>query len=157
MKASKAFTLIEIMLTVVILGIVLALAVPNFTKGYARFELNKTADDLLNCSRWAQAMAIGQQRVYALSFSQDHRSYNLARVTANEGLNDPESFEPVNGSLGRGHQIPGSISLDSQTNQIEFYPDGTIDPVKIRLACPEQKIVLSTIEVRGMMTKVENE
>ena len=80
MKANKAFTLVEILLVVIIIGIVLALAAPNFSKGYSRFQLNKTADDLLSVSRWAQAMAIGQERVFALSFSNDRRSYGLVRA-----------------------------------------------------------------------------
>jgi len=154
MKASNAFTLIEILLAVIIIGIISALAAPNLSNGYARFELNKTADDLLNCSRWAQAMAIGQQRIYAISFSHDRHSYNLAR---NTDPDDQESFTPVNGSLGRKHPIPETISLDTQTDMIEYYPDGTIDAAEIQLSCPRQKIILSSALVRGMMMKEENE
>jgi prepilin-type N-terminal cleavage/methylation domain-containing protein len=154
MKASNAFTLIEIMLVVIILGIISALAAPNFSKGYSRFELNRTADDLLNCSRWAQAMAIGQERTYALSFSHDHRSYALARMKTGDVSDDSQkSFEPVNGALGRMHRVPETVSLDTRNDRIEFYPDGTIDPAKIKLSCPEQKIILSSAQVRGMMTK----
>jgi len=162
-----AFTLIEILLVVIIIGIVLALAAPNFSKGYSRFQLNKTADDLLDLSRWAQAMAIGQKRIFALSFSDDRRSYGLVRAIENEETEDQNGFEPVNGSLGRIHQLPDAVRLemtqpyDSKGNgnngQIEFYPDGTIDKASIQLASPEQKTVLSTAQVRGMMMKVDNE
>lgn len=157
MKASNAFTLIEILLVVIIIGIISALAAPNFSKGYFRFELNKTADDLLNCSRWAQAMAISQERTYALFFSHDHRSYALARLKTEDTSVDQENFEPVNGSLGRMHPIPETVSLDTKNDRIEFYPDGTIDPVKIKLSCPSQKILLSSTQVRGMMTKENDE
>jgi prepilin-type N-terminal cleavage/methylation domain-containing protein len=149
-KASNAFTLIEILLVVIIIGIVTALSVPNFSKGFSRFQLKKTADDLLSVSRWAQAMAIGQERIYALTFTDDHRSYELVRSVN-------ETFEPVNGSLGRMHPIPDSIDLDTQNDNIEFYPDGTIDPATIQLKSPGQKIVLSSTEIRGMMTKADNE
>ena len=37
------------------------------------------------------------------------------------------------------------------------YPDGTIDQTKIQLVTLKQKIVLSSTEVRGMMTKVDSE
>jgi len=167
-KASKAdlgsggFTLIEILLVTIIMGIVLVLAVPNFFKGYTRFQINKTSDDLLTVSRWAQAMAIGQERMYALSFSGDRRSYNLVRVKvplSNEaaGIDGQDSFEPVKGTLGRMHTIPDAIHMDTDKDRIEFHPDGTIDPVTIRLATPEQKTVISSTEVRGMMTKVDRE
>jgi prepilin-type N-terminal cleavage/methylation domain-containing protein len=162
-KVNNAFTLVEILLVTIITGIVLALAAPNFSKGYSRFQLNKTTDDLLMYSRWAQAMAIGQERIYALSFSKDQRSYSLTRVAAD----DQDSFEPVKGTLGRMHPVPDAIRLvmaqpyDSKgtgsIDRIEFYPDGTIDPATIQLVSPEQKTVLSSVQVRGMMTKVDSE
>jgi len=142
MKANSAFTLIEILSVVIIIGIVSALAAPNFSKGYSRFQLNQTADDLMSVSRWAQAMAIGQRQIYALSFSVDRRSYGLARE---------------DGTLGRTHTIPDMVRLDSENDRIAFYPDGTIDPATIRLASPGQKTVLSSTKARGMMVKVKDE
>jgi len=162
-KQNNGFTLIEILLVIIIIGIVLGLAVPNFSKGYSRFQLDKTADDLLECSRWAQAMAIGQERAYALSFSEDHRSYGLVRAKINDEINgqinedlDQDSFEPVKGALGRMHTIPATVTLDAQ-DRIEFYPDGTIDQATIELTSSDKQIELSSTEVRGMMTKVNNE
>jgi len=157
MKVNNAFTLVEIMLVIIITGIILALAAPNFSKGYSRFQLRQTADDLLTVSRWAQAMAIGQERIYALSLTSDHRSYMLVRVKSDDENLTQDNFEPVNGALGRKHTIPDTIRLNTQVDRIEFYPDGTIDPAIIRLASPDQKTVLSSTEVRGMMTKVSDE
>ena len=176
MKANSAFTLIEIMLVVIIVGIILAISAPNFSKGYSRFQINKTADDLLDVSRWAQAMAIGQQRIYALSFSQNRRYYNLVFVKdplQNEAAgsidetNDHVSFEPVKGNLGRMHKIPDAIHLvmtqpygsrgTGDIDHIEFFPDGTLGSATIQLNSSDQKAELSTTAVRGMMTKVDSE
>jgi prepilin-type N-terminal cleavage/methylation domain-containing protein len=166
MKINNAFTLVEILLVIIIIGIILALTAPNFSKGYSRFQLNKTADDLLSVSRWAQAMAIWQERTYALSFSDDRRSYDLVRskvTMQNEAAEDieevdgPDGFEPIQGALGRIHKIPDAIRLESRDDRINFYPDGTINPATIQLASPDQKTVLSSAEVRGMMTKVNDE
>ena len=157
MKVNRAFTLIEILLVVIIMGIVFATAAPNFFHGYSRFQLNKTADDLLTISRWAQAMAIGQERIYALFFSDDRRSYHLMRAVDNEITDDQETFEPVSGSLGFMHRVPDTIKIDSHEDRIEFHPDGTIDPAVIELNSPEQKMVLSSAAMRGMMTKVDDE
>jgi len=156
-RASKAFTLIEIMLVVIILGIILAIAAPSFSRGYARIQLNETADDILMVSRWAQAMAIGQERIYALNLAHDHRSYNLMRFKNDVKTDDQDVFEPVKGTLGRMHKIPDPVGLVTDSDQIEFYPDGTIDQAKIELSLEDKKIELSTVEVRGMMTKVNNE
>jgi len=156
-KKNNAFTLVEILVVIIVVGILIALAAPNFSKGYSRFQLNKTADDLLSASRWAQAMAIGQERIYALSLTSDHRSYKLVRVKSGVENDSHDSFEAVNGPLGRMHTIPDPIRLSTQDDRIEFYPDGTIDPGTIQLASADQKTVLSSTEVRGMMTKVDDE
>ena len=156
-KQNKGFTLLEILLVVVVIGVILSLAAPNFSKGYSRFQINKTADDLLSLSRWAQAMAIGQERVYALTFSNDHRSYGLVRAKIITKPNDQDGFEPVNGSLGKMHSIPDSLQLDSHEDQIKFYPDGTIDTADIQLISSKEKIEISSAQVRGMLTKVDNE
>lgn len=167
MKKNKAFTLIEILLVVVIFGIILALAVPNFSQSYSRFQLNKTADDLLGVSRWAQAMAIGQESTYALAFSDDYRSYNLVRATVNDQTGNVDDFKPVPGSLGRMHAVPDDLQLtltvvsESQAtgdmDRIEFHPDGTIDQALIQLESPKGNITLSSKEIRGMMIKVNND
>lgn len=156
-KQNNGFTLIEMLLVVLIVGIVLALSAPNFSKGYSRFQLKNTADDLLSMSRWAQAMAIGQERSYALSFSFDRHSYDLESATVNEESGEENGFEPVKGNLGRMHKIPDTIHLDTDKDRIRFYPDGTIDEATIQLNSPEQKEVLSSTQVRGMMTKVDDE
>ena len=156
-KVNKAFTLVEILLVIVVIGIILGLALPNFSNGYSRLQLNKTADDLLSISRWAQAMAISQERIYALSFSGDRHSYKLIRTKLNEGEDDQDSFEPVQGSLGRMHKVPDAIVLSIQEDRIEFYPDGNISSASIGLMSAEQKITLSSSEVRGMMMKVNDD
>lgn len=135
----------------------MALAVPNFSRGYSQFQLNKTADDLLSVSRWAQAMAIGQERTYALTFPGDRRSYQLQYINSENNSDGTPSFVPVKGTLGRSHMVPDNVHLDIHDDNIEFYPDGTIDPATVELSSSGKKIGLSTIEERGMMTKVDNE
>jgi len=157
MSKSKAFSLVEILLVLIIIGIVVALAAPNFSKGYAHFQLDKTADDLLSVSRWAQAMSMGQERVYALSFSQDHRSYNLVCEKSDEDNVGEDVFEPVKGALGRMHVIPDTIRFETQADRIKFYPDGTIDRAEIKLESSNQEIKLSSALMRGLMTKVDSE
>jgi prepilin-type N-terminal cleavage/methylation domain-containing protein len=155
MKGNKAFSLIEIVLVVAITGIILGLAVPNFYKAYSGFQLNKAADDLFSVSRWAQAMAIGQQCTYALSFSRDRRSYGLERVIESSASGQ-SGFESVKGSLGRRHMVPEAVNLVTP-DRIEFYPDGTIDLATIRLNSRSKKIVLSSAQVRGMMARISDE
>jgi type II secretion system protein H len=152
-EKSKGFTLIEILLVIVIIGVLVSMAVPNFSKEYARFQLNAAANDLLTISRWAQAMAIGQGRVYALSFSDEKRSYRLLRAS----MDDQGSFEPLKNTIGKMHKIPEGIDLDVDNKNIEFHPDGTIDAATIQLNSSRHKVTLSSSAIRGMMAKVNSE
>ena len=113
---------------------------------------------MLGAARWAQAMAIGQQRVYALTFSEDRHFYGLTRAVVNEEADTQDnSFEPVPGHLGRRHAVPDAVHVDTQADRIGFYPDGTIDPAVIELDSATQKAKLSSNYVRGMLTQVDNE
>lgn len=58
--SQQGFTLIEIMIVVVIVGISAALAVPNFTLMYARHELYQATTDLYNRLIFARSAAISR-------------------------------------------------------------------------------------------------
>lgn len=54
------FTLVEIMVVVAIIGIASALAAPNFTAMYARYELNQATSDFYNRLLFARSAAINR-------------------------------------------------------------------------------------------------
>lgn len=56
----QGFTLLEIMIVVVIIGIAAGLAVPNFTMMYARSELYQTTTSLYNRLVFARSAAISR-------------------------------------------------------------------------------------------------
>jgi len=147
------FTLLEMLLVIVVLGIVIALASPNFSKGFARIQLNKTTDDILSSCRWAQAMAMAQQHIYALSFTPDKRSYHLTQLRDTGDESDEDDYQPVKGTLGRLHFFPDAVRLNTDQLRIDFYTDGTIDPATFELNTPEDKAALTSTKIRGMMIK----
>ena len=161
--ADDAFTLVEIVLVLVLTAIILAMAMPNFSQGYLGLQLRQTTEDIVNEARWAQALSMGQQRTHVLFFTEDRRSYGIARVSmgkdgSKDGLPAGQTgFERVKGTAGRAHTVPFDIRLQVKTSRIKFYPDGTIDPVTIILASSKQKKVLSSEFVRGMLMVVNEE
>jgi type IV fimbrial biogenesis protein FimT len=60
MTNERGFTLLEIMIVVVIIGIIAALAVPNFMTMYARNELYQTTTSLYNRLVFARSAAISR-------------------------------------------------------------------------------------------------
>lgn len=59
-KDQQGFTLLEIMIVTVIIGIAAALAVPNFTMMYARHELYQATTSLYNRLVFARSAAISR-------------------------------------------------------------------------------------------------
>lgn len=51
MKAARGFTLIELMITVAVLGIIVAVAYPSFTQQIAKTRRNDAKTSLLNCAQ----------------------------------------------------------------------------------------------------------
>ena len=149
-RDSKAFTLIEIILVVVILAIVLAIAVPSFTGKFKGLHLQQTVDDLRTCSRWAQAMAVGEHRIYAVAFDKERKSYSILRSAEDETSVTGE-FGPVPSSLGRRRMIPEDVQLKVQSDRLHFYPDGTIDPGTIEVLSGEKRITLTSTLIRGSL------
>ncbi len=143
---SHAFSLLEIILVLVVLGIIAVLTVPNFSNNYSRLQVKQIADDIKNKARWAQGMAIGGNQNYGLLFAQDNRSYRLTKGMA-----------IIDGPAGRLSQIPSGVTLSSSSKAILFYPDGTIDDAVIKLSAKDVRITLSSSIMRGALTAVDDE
>lgn len=58
----KGFTLIEMMVTIVVLGVVSAIAIPNFTNQIARYQLGTAARELADVFGKARGQASGLHR-----------------------------------------------------------------------------------------------
>ena len=68
LKQSMGFTLIELIMVMVILGILSAIAVPRFA-GNSVFQSRGFADQVLATLRYAQKAAIAQHRLVCVSLS----------------------------------------------------------------------------------------
>lgn len=148
------FTLVELIVSLVVLAVVLGLALPNFSSGFGGFQLQHCADDLKTGARWAQAMAMGQRRVYVLNFAADRKSYRIMRV-APESTEKEEKLEAVRSSAGRSSRIPSGVQVNVKEDRLRFYPDGTIDPAVIELVSGPKKLMLSSAAMRGQLVMID--
>lgn len=121
----KGFTLIELMTTVVIIGVVASMAVPRFTKAYERMEFKSANSELKSTLRLARSMAISNKEVFGVNFNQDTRMVSLFKKdTASVLLSTFESADSVV-RVDTLLNTFSTITTDMTDNTISFRPNGS--------------------------------
>ena len=153
----KGFTLIEILLVVVLLGIIAGAAFPSLGKSYTMMRLQVEANDLSYAMRYAQGKAIAEKRKHRLEFNSDFSKYFILEDSGNdvefEGDEDSSyvdgEYRRFSGRRGRTFKIAEDITVDAAKQSVEFYPDGSIEKIQVNLCYGKKCLVVSTQEHRG--------
>jgi len=112
MKMSKGFTLIELLIVVAIIGILAAIAIPNFLQAQTRAKVSKAQGE-------AQELATSIESFYI-----DNNAYPWAADDANR-----TSLVPVTGN--KGNKIGGGTAANPGiTNPIAYMTSLPMDPFK---------------------------
>lgn len=149
-RGGRGFTLVEILLVVLLLGIVAGFAFPDLSQSYARFQLNQEADHLAYLMRYAQSRAIIQQQEHRLAMNPGEGTYRLTHRAADFKDEDSEMpFQRITKRLGRTFHIPEELSLETDNETVGFYPDGKMDKVRVTLCRKEKCLIVSTGEISG--------
>jgi type II secretion system protein H len=122
MKNHKGFTLVEMMIVIAIIGIVSAIAVPNFYSYAAGMKLRSASRNLYSTLQNTRMKAIRQNVRWAVEFtSTTFRAVDcgLDNVCGGSGTADN-----VNSQATTISEFPG-VTIPSFPATVEFYPDGT--------------------------------
>jgi len=113
---NSGFTLLEISLVVVLLGVVLCIAIPSLQKPYARYQLQVAARQLVGDIRYLEQTAQSKEsNNYKITFDYTNDCYYMQENT---------------GTLPNGYKkLPGSVDLNPTNftgNILKIKQDGTI-------------------------------
>ena len=72
---TKGFTMLELLIVVVVLGIVAAMAVPNFLGWVANYHIKAAANDLYSNLQYARINAVKQNKQWAVVFDTANKKY----------------------------------------------------------------------------------
>ena len=123
-RNSHGVTLIEMMIVVVLMGILSAIAVPNFARNMPRIRLKGDARDVASVFRLARMRAVAECRHYGvyLDDSATPTAYKLFRDIDEDGVYDVSDSTLSSAELYRRTAV-GRISFSNDV--AVFYPDGS--------------------------------
>ena len=144
LRGSAGFTLIELGLVLLIIGVVITLVVPHFTD-QSRAQLVAQTRKLATVLRFLQDEAVLNGRVYQLNFDLDQQRYFVTSSDGDADLGTGAGFQRESGILAHDTVLPSNVQIaDVNVPMIggklsegvafaHFYPDGTVDQMVVHL------------------------
>ena len=112
------FTLVEMMIIIMVIGIMAGLAAPPMFRFVQSNNLNTTSDRMMADLQYARAIAISNGRV--LQFSSGSGGYQI--------------IDPVSGNTLRSEVFKGGLALAGADQAANFFPWGMADATVFNLA-----------------------
>jgi prepilin-type N-terminal cleavage/methylation domain-containing protein len=132
--SSRAFTLIELILVMLIIAIALAMAAPNLRGWSHGSQLRNAGDQFLTLTRYANAQAISEGKKYR---HKDDPGQGRYWITVQQGQ---DQFVNVTSEFGQVYSMPEGMQItlsDLQSkpvDSVDFYPSGRVTPAHVRIA-----------------------
>ena len=131
-RKSRAFTLIEVVMSVFILMLLLAMAVPSLTGVLADRRLRRTLDNFNNLVHQAQERSVAEHRPYLIVWGK-----GSVKVRPEFILKDEEPKPVAELPLGRSESLalnlPAALIKDPPAEWI-FWQTGTCEPAIVKFA-----------------------
>lgn len=124
-KVTRAFTLIELMITVAVLGIIAAIATPSFTAIIEQNRTSKAANEFVGQLNLVRAEALRRGQAVSLCPADAELSKcdgtEWSRYVALEGEGDEEG-----GTVILARQLPSGVTLSGLGSKLKINRSGTL-------------------------------
>jgi type II secretion system protein H len=137
-----AFTLVELMVVLVLVGVVTALMIPEMRGTFENAVLRGAAREVVNACNLAHSRSVTRNEVHRLRIDRARSGYVIEAMTNGTfaGLQDVPGSEgkldnkvELEISLADDQEANESSEPDQGRNMISFYHDGTADAADIAL------------------------
>jgi type II secretory pathway pseudopilin PulG len=132
MRRSRAFTLIEIVITVFILMLVLLLAVPSLNGVIADKRLRRSLDGFNNLVRQAQERSVAERRAYLIVWREKEVVLRPEVFAKDEQAKVVSQFQVSRGDILK-LTLPAALTKNPPAEWI-FWPSGTCEPAVVEFS-----------------------
>lgn len=158
----KGITLIELLTVVVLIGIIVALAVPNFDKAITKIRHKSTSRDMLRQMRLARSYAISKAGRYGVYANGTDGYYILFRNMADDNSYDRlAAFPNIPDSMMDSTDLKANISFGScgfinctavfrgngsalESGYVDVVNDNSSDTTRVNVTAAVGRVYLST-------------
>ncbi len=154
-KKCDGFSLIEILLVVVILGVIVTMTIPNFHGSFQGLQLKRSIEKIAQLLRYAQSRSILKNRCHRVVFDSKKRSYWLEEADGRqEDVGVPISYRRLNGRWGKIKKVDESFFVSSDEDKFYFSDDGRIKGADINL-CKNDTSINKPLRCMNISTKLQ--
>jgi len=137
----RSFTFLEILFVIIIIGILAGVSFPALRRTYVDLQLDDCSRQLQAFMNYLDGRAVAEGTIIYLTIDPEGKAYWAQAKDS--------------GSRIRSYSIPSSIAVETDQQQMIFYPDGSIDPCTIKLISSEGRAI--TLTTKGVFAGVKSQ